>query len=249
MAPQGIIPGCAEATIVVTLPLTVTVLDTDGQPAEGLPVYAFDESTYTGYHTTTDTSGQVSLTLPQGGYRFRSDLNGTQFWSGASNHCALPGCTEVGVTVLINITVQSQTGDPYPELPVYAFSGESYTGFHGTTDANGQVNLTLPQGDYRFRADYDGVQFWSGETDDCSVPGCLAAAVALPGGGGITEQSVTIDYSYDPLYRLTAADYDSGEYFHYTYPAKNMRGERRRRGQSRLAALAGRTAASSRSTA
>jgi len=27
----------------------------------------------------------------------------------------------------------------------------------------------------------------------------------------------TITYTYDPLNRLTAADYDSGEYFHYTY--------------------------------
>jgi len=27
----------------------------------------------------------------------------------------------------------------------------------------------------------------------------------------------TIDYSYDPLYRLTAADYDDGTFFHYTY--------------------------------
>jgi RHS repeat-associated protein len=28
---------------------------------------------------------------------------------------------------------------------------------------------------------------------------------------------VTISYTYDPLYRLTAADYSSGEYYHYTY--------------------------------
>ena len=30
-------------------------------------------------------------------------------------------------------------------------------------------------------------------------------------------QTVTIDYTYDPLYRLTAADYSSGEFYHYTY--------------------------------
>jgi RHS repeat-associated protein len=29
--------------------------------------------------------------------------------------------------------------------------------------------------------------------------------------------STTISYDYDPLYRLTAADYSSGEYFHYSY--------------------------------
>jgi len=31
------------------------------------------------------------------------------------------------------------------------------------------------------------------------------------------EESRTITYTYDPLYRLTAADYDDGTYFHYTY--------------------------------
>ncbi|TET34526.1 MAG: RHS repeat-associated core domain-containing protein, partial [Anaerolineales bacterium] len=34
---------------------------------------------------------------------------------------------------------------------------------------------------------------------------------------------VTIDYTYDPLYRLTAADYDTGEFFHYTYDAVGNR--------------------------
>ena len=34
---------------------------------------------------------------------------------------------------------------------------------------------------------------------------------------------VTIDYTYDPLYRLTAADYDSGDYYHYTYDAVGNR--------------------------
>jgi RHS repeat-associated protein len=33
----------------------------------------------------------------------------------------------------------------------------------------------------------------------------------------------TIDYTYDPLYRLTAADYSSGEYFHYAYDAVGNR--------------------------
>ncbi len=27
--------------------------------------------------------------------------------------------------------------------------------------------------------------------------------------------AATIDYAHDSLYRLTAADYDSGEFFHY----------------------------------
>jgi RHS repeat-associated protein len=166
------------------------------------------------------------MTLPQGAssaYRFRADLNGTQFWSADSNNCTLPGCTSADVTVTLplTVTVQSQAGDLYPNLKVYAFDGTVYTGFHGTTDANGKVTLTLPQGNYRFRADYDGVQFWSAQSNTCALPGCTTATVTLP--GGVTQGETTIDYTYDPLYRLTAADYSTGDFYHYTYDAVGNR--------------------------
>ncbi|MEW6085690.1 MAG: RHS repeat-associated core domain-containing protein [Chloroflexota bacterium] len=35
--------------------------------------------------------------------------------------------------------------------------------------------------------------------------------------------SVTIDYVYDPLYRLTEANYSTGDYYHYTYDAVGNR--------------------------
>jgi len=37
------------------------------------------------------------------------------------------------------------------------------------------------------------------------------------------EEAIVITYDYDPLYRLTAADYDDGTYFHYTYDAVGNR--------------------------
>ncbi len=37
------------------------------------------------------------------------------------------------------------------------------------------------------------------------------------------QSIITITYTYDALGRLTAADYDSGEYFHYTYDAVGNR--------------------------
>lgn len=112
-------------------------------------------------------------------------------------------------------------GFPKEGFPVYASSGGTYAGYHGTTDENGETVFTLPQGEYRFRGDYDGVQFWSGEVDHCTIPGCLEALVEIPGGVG--EVNVTIDYTYDPLNRLTAADYSTGEYFHYSYDAVGNR--------------------------
>ena len=64
-----------------------------------MQVYAFDETTYTGYNGTTNASGQATLTLPAGDYRFRADESGEQYWSSASNHCTVPGCTEATITV------------------------------------------------------------------------------------------------------------------------------------------------------
>lgn len=217
------IPTCTSASLTVTKPLSVTVQDTDGAGKSGIKVYAFDGTTYTNYSGTTDASGQVTLTLPQGNYRFRADLNGTQFWSDSANHCALPGCASASIVVTLPMTVrvQSQTGDAYPNLPVYAFDGTVYTGFHGTTDANGNVTFTLPQGSYRFRADYDGVQFWSAQTNECTLPGCTSATVTLP--GGTAEVTTTIDYTYDPLYRLTSADYSTGDAYQYAYDSVGNR--------------------------
>ncbi len=218
-----------DKRMAMDLPVTVTIQDTDGAAQSGIKVYAFDGTTYKNYSGTTDANGHVTLSLPDGSYRFRADFNGTQFWSADTNTCIVPTCVSASVTVTkpLTVTVQSQTGDAYPNLPVYAFdpstgSGQAvYTGFHGTTDANGQVTFTLPQGNYRFRADYDGVQFWSAQTNQCTLPGCTSATVTLP--GGTAETTTTIDCTYDPLNRLKEANYDNGDYYHYGYDAVGNR--------------------------
>lgn len=53
------------------------------------------------------------------------------------------------------------------------------------------------------------------------MPGCTEAGVTIPGGIGVEE--ITIDYTHDPLNRLTAADYSDGTYFHYQYGAVGNR--------------------------
>jgi YD repeat-containing protein len=211
------LPGCETAAVTVTAPVTVSVADTDGTAQAGLSVYAFDGETYTNFSAETDENGQVAFTLPQGDYRFRVDLNGTQFWSGEENHCTLPGCESANVTVSkpVTVTVAGEEANPYPGLSVYVFDGDTYSGYSGTTDESGQVVFTLPVGAYRFRADYDGVPFWSGMENTCTLPACEADAVTLPGGTG--QSQVTIEYMYDALNRLTSATYSNGTAFTYTY--------------------------------
>jgi hypothetical protein len=79
--------------------MTVRVEGVDHSPFEGVKVYAFDGTTYKGYSGTSGKDGQVTFTLPQGNYRFRGDLNGTQFWSSTENACALPGCASAAITL------------------------------------------------------------------------------------------------------------------------------------------------------
>jgi len=181
------VPGCGAVVVTTTVPLVVSVKDTDGIPEAGLKVYAFDETTYTGYNKTTDASGLVTFTLPMGDYHFRADKadagasGGTQFWSGESNHCTIPGCTATVVTTTIPmvVTVEDPGGTPEQGLKVYAFDGTTYTGYNKTTDASGLVTFTLPMGDYRFRADKDGEQYWSGAANHCTVPGCTGVTVTV----------------------------------------------------------------------
>ena len=83
----------------VTIPIAVTVLDWEDAPQAGVNVYAFDGGMYTGYHGTSNTSGEVVFTLPVGAYRFRADFGGEQYWSAETNHCEIPGCLSEEVRV------------------------------------------------------------------------------------------------------------------------------------------------------
>ena len=72
----------------------------------------------------------MQLTLPQGDYRFRADRNGTQFWSGETDHCAIAGCTSVLLTIPdpVLVVVQDTGGAPKAGLPVYVFDGSATAG-------------------------------------------------------------------------------------------------------------------------
>ena len=81
--------------------------------------------------------------------------------------------------ISIVVTFADGDGDPEPDLPVYAFDGATYTVYHGAT------------GDYRFRADKGGAQYWSGASNHCTA--------TLPANGIRTTQ-------YDAANRLTSVD-------------------------------------------
>ena len=101
------IPGCTGASITVTSSTVVTVLDTDGTPKAGLPIYVFNDTTYTGASGTTDTNGQADFTLAAGLLPLPGGSERNQFWSDVQNDCTIPGCDSITVTVtkLVTVTV------------------------------------------------------------------------------------------------------------------------------------------------
>jgi hypothetical protein len=173
------VPGCTSASITTTLPVTVTVLDLDGQPAAGIPVYVFDGTTFTGRSGTTNASGQVTFTLPAGNYRFRADKGIHEFWSGASNHCTVPGCTSASITVnnTVVVTVLDTNNQPVVGVEVKGFVDSTFMGSWAVTNAQGQATLDMPAGSFRFKLIKDGATFWSGTTNHCTVPGCTSASI------------------------------------------------------------------------
>ena len=57
----------------------------------------------------------MKLTLPDGSYRFRADLNSTQFWSDETDHCTILGCPEASISVTIPVTITVEDTDGLPK--------------------------------------------------------------------------------------------------------------------------------------
>lgn len=74
-------------------------------PQSNVPVVVFDGETETQYSTVTDENGQAQLSMPAGDYRFRAEFNGAYYWSGAENHCSMPGCSEATIQVTLPVVV------------------------------------------------------------------------------------------------------------------------------------------------
>jgi hypothetical protein len=204
------VPGCPDVEIVTTIPVTVTVLDTNGNPEVGMEVQAFSGSTYSGYSAITNSSGQASLTLPVGSYNFRALKNGTSFWSGVLNHCAIPGCTTAGITtqIPVAVTVLDANSNPVVGVEVQAYNGSTYTGVSATTNAQGLASLTLPVGSYRFKTIVNGSTFWSDTANHCSVPGCTTAGITVPSSVVVT----VLDTGGNPEVGLAVMVYDGSTY-------------------------------------
>lgn len=145
------------------------------QNINNINVYAFTiTGSYLGIHSTTNTSGKTTFRLPVGSYKFRADYLGSQYWSNDATLTAdqiNPVAINTGGGTF-TLTVLKDASDPLTGVNCYLFSeAGSYLGLSGTLNASGQTTFNLSDGNYKFRIDYLGYQFW---TDVVTVPTAMS---------------------------------------------------------------------------
>ncbi|MDY6839804.1 MAG: RHS repeat-associated core domain-containing protein [Thermodesulfobacteriota bacterium] len=159
---------------------------TGASPIENVPVYVFNDlGTYLGIHDQTDENGIVSFRLAEGTYKFRAHHMSSHYWATEPVNAHQVNVINVNTGGgIFDFTVEKAAGVPFVGVPVYVFtSGGSYLGMTSQTDDQGQVSFDLSDGDYKFRADYLGYQFWSGVS---TVPMTLSDVLM------IAHQDVTV---------------------------------------------------------
>ena len=151
----------------------------ENQPLDGINVYLFKPpESYLGRYEVTDVNGSVIFNLPEQAFKVRVDYLGQRFWSDEFTHQN----TTVSIPMADAEVLVTGGGIPLPGLRIYVFSQSgSYLGIYGTSDQTGTVIFRLPAGNYKFRADYQGNQFWSLEE---IILADVVNPVSISTGGG-----------------------------------------------------------------
>lgn len=145
--------------------IAVSVMNEQKQSVSGTWVYAFnDAGDWTGVYQQTNSEGVALFEdVERGGYQFLAYKSPHYYWS---NTISYPQQNRAEIVMRIKsftVDVVDGSGDGLQNVYVYAYtSNEKYwLGVYGRTDKNGSVTVDLPDGDYKFRAYYNGQYFWS----------------------------------------------------------------------------------------
>ncbi len=183
-----------DETVVIEDGIADVLVEQSGSPLEGVSVYVFNASgSYLGINGPTDVLGKVSFRLPEGDYKFRADHQASQYWATAPVTAHQVNDIQINAGGgAVTLTVQKAAGEPLINVPVYVFSSAgSYMGLSQHTDAEGRVSFNLADGDYQFRADYLGYQFWG---NTLSVPTTLSDVLTI----AHQDVTITIESLYQP---------------------------------------------------
>ena len=176
-----ITPQDTQTTILISeRQVQVYVVDSHGRTLQNVPVFAFNEDKdYGGQKEKTDKNGSVSFILPDGDYKFRADYQAQETWSETIN-TQENSSVQIRVPIAeFTVRVTRRNGQSVANIPVYAFNANGgYTGIKTRSNQNGTAVLEIPDGNYKFRADYGGDEYWSN-----SVTSPDANSISLYVGG------------------------------------------------------------------
>jgi len=214
----------------LNVPVSTTVFVTVGTApiGAGQTVYAFDSNqTYLGISKITDSSSFATFTLTSGNsFLFRTDYNpDKQFFtdltvSESQVNLVIPTSTIVHLT---NHGVPMGSGKT-----IYAFDDSgTYLNYSRLTDASSYAYFNLPDDGtlYKFRHDFNGVQFFSsvphfsGSTVSLDIPDAYAVTFI----DGSTPINNTTVYAFLPdgtYYNLSKVTDSSGTVY-FNLPGEN----------------------------
>jgi YD repeat-containing protein len=201
------VPATTNVTKVIehqTVTITITgALAGDLQPKTGIPVYLFTPSgSYLSLSRTTDGNGRVSFSLPRNAYKVRADCLGQSFWSESFTWQDKTIVIPEGTARIHVIGAGLDLGN----IPVYAFtSSGAYLGLTGNTDTSGLIDFRLPAGTYKFRADYQGSQYWA----TVAISADIVNTVEVSTGGGSFTLTLLKGAS-DPLIGIKCYAFNQG---------------------------------------
>ncbi len=209
----------------LTLPhkdITISVAGVYQESSEPVPdvkAYLFSPSnSYLGKYEKTNDDGLLSFSLPDKAYKIRVDYLGQQFWS----EDFISRDTQVDIAMAEAQVTVTGSGLPQSGLTVYLFSDTgSYLGQYLNTDVNGQVIFQLPEGMYKFRADYEGSQFWSRVS---ALAADIVNPVDISVGGGRFTFSAQKD-SGEPISGTKCYVFTENQSYIGLYAATNNSGE------------------------
>ena len=174
-------PPSAEVEITIeSTGFAVAVVNASGEPLAGVTVAAFSgiEGDYAGITQRSDVEGVAGFRgLATGQYAFRADYLGQTYWSEVVDTMQT-GQATITITILQTIvSISDRQGDSVSGVPVYAYTAnDDFTGLSSRSSKEGAAALDLPEGTYKFRADYDGHAYWS---DLVTLPGASQVAMQV----------------------------------------------------------------------
>ncbi len=106
---------CSNPPAPCSTAVLVRVLDAGGLPILPQPVVrAFVGDTAMPQGGKVDFSGEITLTMPGGSYRFRAITeSGLPVWSGTIDHCTMPSCDFVEIRMPASSPYVAVSWDPY----------------------------------------------------------------------------------------------------------------------------------------